>query len=111
VTCGNSDGPASPYFGRGGWSWYTGSAQWLHRVAVTDIIGVRATYEGLVVAPCVPKAWNEFTYVRKFRGATYQFDFKRGDTFEMMVDGKKVMGHLINDYQDNQVHLIQVCFT
>ena len=56
VTPGNSDGPISPYYGRGGWSWYTGSAQWLHRVATHWILGVRPTFEGLMIDPSIPEA-------------------------------------------------------
>ncbi|MFA5467093.1 MAG: hypothetical protein WC251_04500, partial [Candidatus Izemoplasmatales bacterium] len=110
VTCGNSDGPASPYYGRGGWSWYTGSAQWLHKVAVTDIIGVRATYLGLVIAPMVPKDWDKFSYQRKFRGANYEFHFERGARFAMIIDNKAAQGNLVPDFQDGKTHKIQVTY-
>jgi len=43
VTPGNIDGPLSEFYGRGGWTWYTGSAQWLHRVATHWILGIRPT--------------------------------------------------------------------
>lgn len=108
VTCGNSDGPISPYYGRGGWSWYTGSAQWLHRVAVRDILGVRATYEGLEVDPAMPPAWDRFRYLRKFRGATYDISVKRGDAFRIVADGKPLEGHLLPDYRDGKTHDIVV---
>lgn len=108
VTCGNSDGPISPMYGRGGWSWYTGSAQWLHRVAVNDILGIKATFEGLVVEPCIPSSWNEFTYQRKFRNATYEFTIKRGDKKMISVDGNFIKGNLIPDFQDNKTHHVLV---
>jgi cyclic beta-1,2-glucan synthetase len=53
---------APPHVGRGGWTWYTGSAGWMYRVALESILGF--TIEGgatLVLAPCVPDAWPEFT--------------------------------------------------
>ncbi|MCK7484156.1 MAG: hypothetical protein MZU97_00390 [Bacillus subtilis] len=79
VTCGNSDGPISPYYGRGGWTWYTGSAQWLHRVAVCDILGVKATYDGLVIEPHDPSRMARDTRTRRnFRGATYDIAVVRG---------------------------------
>lgn len=108
VTCGNSDGPLSPFYGRGGWSWYTGSAQWLHRVAVQDIIGVKASFEGLVVNPQIPIAWNKLTYKRKFRNATYVFDITRSDEETITLDGKKLKGNVIPDYQDGLTHHISV---
>ena len=55
VTPGNVDGPDSPNFGRGGWTWYSGSGSWMQKVAYNWICGIRASLEGLVVDPCIPK--------------------------------------------------------
>ncbi len=57
VLPGNTDGPESPFFGRAGWSWYTGSASWLFKVLTEYLLGVRPTYEGLLIDPCIPKTW------------------------------------------------------
>ena len=59
VTPGNIDGPESPYFGRGGWTWYTGSAAWLQRVITDWVLGVRAEWDGLRVQPCLPPDWQQ----------------------------------------------------
>jgi cellobiose phosphorylase len=59
VTPGNVDGPLSDTPGRAGWTWYTGSAAWLHRVAVEWVLGVRATWEGLRIDPCPFPALGE----------------------------------------------------
>jgi cellobiose phosphorylase len=72
VTPGNIEGPDSPSYGRGGWSWYTGSAAWYFRVMLEWILGVRPTIEGLVIDPCIPARWKSFSVVRTFRGATYR---------------------------------------
>lgn len=108
VTCGNSDGPLSPLYGRGGWSWYTGSAQWLHRVAVQDIIGVKASFKGLVVEPQMPDDWDQVTYTRNFRNATYIFDFNKDNQELISVDGKTIKDNLIPDYQDGLTHYVSV---
>lgn len=108
VTCGNSDGPISPMFGRGGWSWYTGSAQWLHRVAVQDIIGVKATFKGLSIIPNLPRAWNDVHYIRKFRNATYDITIQRGLEKGILVDGIANDTTIIPDFQDNMNHQIIV---
>jgi len=60
VTPGNIDGPQSEYYGRGGWTWYTGSAQWLHYVATHWILGIRPREEGLLVDPSIPAEWQGF---------------------------------------------------
>ncbi|MBN1269570.1 MAG: glycosyl transferase family 36 [Kiritimatiellae bacterium] len=72
VTPGNVDGPESPYFGRGGWTWYSGSAAWLYRAITEYILGVRATHAGLRIEPAIPTRWKSFSMTRRYRGATYE---------------------------------------
>jgi cyclic beta-1,2-glucan synthetase len=50
---------APPYVGRGGWSWYTGSAAWMHRAAIESMFGVAQRGDELVVRPCLPSAWSQ----------------------------------------------------
>lgn len=93
VTPGNIDGPESPFYGRGGWTWYTGSAAWLWKAAVEWILGVRASRSGLVVGPCIPKEWKGFYITRVFRDATYCIDVKNPHKVSMgiqtlVIDGK-----------------------
>ena len=76
VTPGNIEGPDSGCFGRGGWTWYTGSAAWYFRVVLDWILGIRPTIEGIKVDPCIPADWTSFSVVRIFRGATYRFEVK-----------------------------------
>ena len=76
VTPGNIDGPDSPNYGMGGWTWYTGSATWYQKVIVDWILGVRATESGLLIDPCIPEEWKEFSIKRKFRGTIYCIEFK-----------------------------------
>ena len=71
VTSGNIEGPDSPFYGRGGWTWYTGSAAWLFKAGVEWILGIRPSVDGLIVDPCIPRSWKTFTVRRQFRGATY----------------------------------------
>jgi cellobiose phosphorylase len=71
VTPGNIDGPNSPNYGMGGWTWYTGSAAWFVKVTVDWILGIRASAEGLVIDPCIPPEWDFYTVRRLFRGTVY----------------------------------------
>lgn len=50
----------APHVGRGGWSWYTGSAGWMYRAGVEGILGIRREGDFLVVAPSIPEAWPGF---------------------------------------------------
>lgn len=78
VMPGNADGPDSPFEGRAGWTWYTGSAAWLRRIAHEWILGVRSTSEGLWIRPQVPAEWDEVRIVRPYRGGVYDITLKRG---------------------------------
>lgn len=62
-----------PYVGRGGWSWYTGAAGWLHRAAIESILGLKMTAHDLCFTPCLPAHWPraEITLVRD--GRTMRF--------------------------------------
>jgi len=60
-----------PHDGRGGWSWYTGSAGWMQRVGVESILGVRIRNGQLLVDPCIPRDWPSFEVTIVWRSATY----------------------------------------
>jgi cellobiose phosphorylase len=113
VTPGNIDGPLSEYYGRGGWSWYTGSAQWLHRVATHWILGVRPQTDGLWVDPCIPADWPGYSVRRHFRNATYQINVtnpvgvSRGIK-SVTVDGQPVNGQLLPLFEDEQEHRVEI---
>ena len=61
-----------PHAGRGGWTWYTGSAGWLYRAGVEAILGLRVRGAGLTLAPCIPRRWPGFELVLKYRSARYE---------------------------------------
>jgi cellobiose phosphorylase len=101
VLPGNVDGPASPWHGRGGWTWYTGSAAWLHRVVCEWVLGVRPEWDGLAIDPCLPPGWPGARMTRPFRGATYEIEILRTDDLpagvstELELDGRRLEGTLV----------------
>ena len=96
VVPGNVDGPQSPHFGRGGWTWYTGAAAWMFRIATEWILGVRPTWDGLSVAPCLPPEWKEFRMRRRFRGADYDIEAKvASGPLRVSVDGRDLDGNVL----------------
>jgi len=113
VMPGNSDGPQSPNYGRGSWTWYTGSAQWMHRVATNWILGIRADYDGLIVDPVIPAKWDGFSYTRRFRNATYKITVENQEHVskgvrQIYVDGKAVDGCKVPDLNDGKTHEVRV---
>ncbi|HJQ65697.1 MAG TPA: protein ndvB, partial [Gemmatimonadales bacterium] len=61
----------APHVGRGGWSWYTGSAGWLYRAAIEWLLGFRLKGARLVLDPCIPRPWKGFTIAFRYRSARY----------------------------------------
>ncbi len=61
-----------PHVGRGGWSWYTGSAGWMQRVGVEGILGIRILGTSMRIDPCIPRAWPGFTATVTWRSARYR---------------------------------------
>jgi cyclic beta-1,2-glucan synthetase len=61
-----------PHVGRGGWTWYTGSAGWLYRAGLEWILGFRVRGTTLLVDPCVPREWPGFEIVYRYRSSRYE---------------------------------------
>ncbi|USN99657.1 MAG: glycosyl transferase family 36 [Phycisphaeraceae bacterium] len=102
VTPGNVDGPLSDTPGRAGWTWYTGSAAWLHRVAVEWVLGVRACWEGLKIDPCpiaemgqveVTRLWRDRTVRVRYDARAYEPT--RSPVVE--VAGREIEGNVIDE--------------
>jgi cyclic beta-1,2-glucan synthetase len=62
----------APHVGRGGWTWYTGSAAWMYRSGIEGILGIRREGAFLTVAPSIPSAWPGFTGVVQIETTRYE---------------------------------------
>ena len=92
--------PDHETFGQASHSWLTGSAVWMYRNATDWLIGLKPTYDGLMIDPCVPSEWKEFSAQRRFRGTTYAISFenpngKNKGIKEIFVDGVKIKGNIL----------------
>ncbi len=61
-----------PHVGRGGWTWYTGSAGWMYRVALEGLLGFHVQGASLLLDPCIPRAWPGFEIAFRHRSARYE---------------------------------------
>jgi cyclic beta-1,2-glucan synthetase len=61
-----------PHVGRGGWTWYTGSAGWLYRAGLESILGFRVRGTMLSIDPCIPRNWPTYSVTFRYHSATYQ---------------------------------------
>jgi cyclic beta-1,2-glucan synthetase len=64
----------APHVGRGGWTWYTGSAGWMYRAGVESILGLRLRGAFLLLAPCIPKHWPRFKIVFRYGSTRYEIE-------------------------------------
>ncbi|MEO6945717.1 MAG: glucoamylase family protein [Nitrobacter sp.] len=65
-----------PHVGRGGWTWYTGSAGWMYQVALEGLLGFRLEGANLMLDPCIPRDWPGFEIVFRYRSARYEIAVK-----------------------------------
>jgi cellobiose phosphorylase len=112
VVCADVYG-APPHTGRGGWTWYTGSASWLYRVALEGILGFHRAGDTLRIAPCVPASWQEYEVTYRHRSATYRIRVEnragagRG-VRSVMVDGKPASNGTVALQDDGHAHDVRV---
>jgi len=112
VVCADVYG-APPHTGRGGWTWYTGSASWLYRVALEAILGFRLEGDTLRFEPCVPPSWPRFEMTYRHRSAVYQVSVDnsagtgRGVQW-IELDGKRLADGRVPLSDDRKMHEVRV---
>ena len=62
----------APHAGRGGWSWYTGSAAWMYRAGLESMLGLRRRGDTFSITPCIPSSWPEYEIVWRFLSTRYE---------------------------------------
>ena len=80
----------APHAGRGGWTWYTGSAGWLYQLLVEWLLGVQRRGDRLVLRPLLPSGWDAFELSYRFGATTFDIVVQAGATAadqELTVDG------------------------
>lgn len=68
----------APHVGRGGWTWYTGSAGWMYRLIVESLLGLQLAGDKLHVTPCLPDNWNSCRLTYRYRDTTYHIALHQG---------------------------------
>ncbi len=105
-----------PHVGRGGWSWYTGSAGWMYRAGLEWILGFRLRGASLVLDPCVPRAWPGFSIVFHYHSARYDITVENPHGVSrgierMELDGEALAGEraqipLVDDRATHRVRVV-----
>ena len=100
------------HIGRGGWTWYTGSAGWLYEVGLENILGFKVIKDKLFINPCIPKDWKGYTIRYIYKDTVYNIEVKNIGNIEygvssITVDGKSV-GEYVKLHDDKVEHFITV---
>jgi cellobiose phosphorylase len=97
-----------PHIGRGGWTWYTGSAGWMYRLIVESLLGLRLEITGegarLHLTPCLPASWTGYRVDYRFRETPYALQIEVGDRAEVVLDGHTHPGHSVPLVDDGKPH-------
>ena len=110
----------APHAGRGGWTWYTGSAAWMYRAGLEGLLGFRLQGSQLQLAPCIPAHWPGFEIVFRYRTARYEISVENPDgrqrrrasgVVSMELDGQPLPAGaasipLVDDGATHHLHLV-----
>ena len=106
----------APHTGRGGWSWYTGSAGWMYRLILESLLGLRIEGQTLHLAPCLPADWPGCTIRYRFRQTTYHIAVSSAPTpgngmsgvTSVTLDGVEQLDKVIPLVDDRRDHAVAV---
>jgi cellobiose phosphorylase len=102
----------SPHTGRGGWTWYTGSAGWMYRLILESLLGLKLEGDRLSLVPCLPADWKAFKVRYRYMETIYQITVLQThaakDGIAVKVDGVERDDGAIPLVDDRQEHLVEV---
>ena len=102
----------APHTGRGGWTWYTGSAGWMYRFIVESLLGLRVAANKLHFAPCVPGNWTSFQVHYRYRETIYRITVLQTPVADqgprLTIDGVGLPGADIPLLDDRKEHVVEV---
>jgi cyclic beta-1,2-glucan synthetase len=112
VVCADVYG-APPHTGRGGWTWYTGSASWMYRVGLEAILGFELLGDAFRMNPCIPRSWPGFELTYRRGETMYHVTVENPDGVEhgvreVLLDGKPVTCGRVPLADDGREHQVRV---
>lgn len=103
---------AEPHIGRGGWTWYTGSAGWMYTFIMESLLGLRREGNHLSFNPCVPADWKDFSMSYQYLNTTYQISIRLKDAAygqsKLYVDGAAMANLSLTLLDDRLEHKVEL---
>ena len=101
-----------PHTGRGGWTWYTGSAGWMYRLIIESLLGLHLNVDRLSFTPCMPQDWHEYTVHYRYRETVYHIVIRKAPadqhTTTVFVDGQQSQEPAIKLMDDRIDHKAEI---
>jgi cyclic beta-1,2-glucan synthetase len=102
-----------PHTGRGGWTWYTGSAGWLYRLITESLLGLHLKVDQLSFTPCLPTAWKSYQIRYRYRETPYRITLmKIGNTWNgpqaILLDGVSHSNSAVRLVDDRADHVVEI---
>jgi cellobiose phosphorylase len=99
--------------GRGGWTWYTGSASWMYRVGLESILGLKKRGDELRFEPAVPAHWPEFSIAYRHGRTQYDIVVREPGKISagraaIVLDAEPVAGSALRLVDDGRTHQVVV---
>ncbi len=102
----------APHTGRGGWTWYTGSAGWMYRLIVESLLGLHRKGDTLRIAPCIPADWPSYAMDYRYGKATYRINVTQAASSHadgsVLLDGIAQSERTIKLVDDAREHVVDV---
>ena len=103
----------SEHPGRGGWTWYTGSAGWMYRIALERVLGLRRAGKTLTLQPCIPSHWSQFEINYRYLSSSYRIRVDNPErvssgVVQLELDGKPVREGYVRLSDDGKAHELRV---
>jgi cellobiose phosphorylase len=107
---------SSSHVGRGGWTWYTGSAGWMYRLILESLLGLRLEVDTLRFEPCLPAHWPSFTIRYRYRETDYRIVVTQlpriagrpPEAMTVVVDGREQPDATVPLVDDRQAHTVEI---
>jgi cellobiose phosphorylase len=101
----------SPHLGRGGWTWYTGSAGWMYNLITESLLGLKVQGDRLFIEPCIPEEWETYKICYRYKETIYRITFtqnKGAGTMLLKLDGADINEPHLTMIDDRVEHTVEV---
>lgn len=102
-----------PHAGKGGWSWYTGSAGWMYTALITEILGIKKKGDKMYMEPVIPSDWSGFTIEYTYGETKYNIEVENPENVscgcrKLVLDKQEQKDNGFNLVDDGEIHTVKV---